>query len=91
MREHIENSTGEIHHAKAVLKAFMRRRWIDKPSEGELVDVTKTLKCSRVNDSSFVGGKDDEAMDRIPKFVVFLPHVGMVAVAVACRSKFYPV
>jgi ferritin-like metal-binding protein YciE len=44
VREHIEDSSGQIHDAETVLEALVRRRRVDKPGESELVNVTEPLK-----------------------------------------------
>lgn len=45
--EDIEDASGELHDAEAMLEAFVRRSRIDEPCEGELVNEAKSLKRPR--------------------------------------------
>jgi hypothetical protein len=77
----VEDPAGQIHYAEAMFKALMRGSRINKPGQGELMDVPETLKGSGVDDFPFIGAENDERMDRITKFVVLLSHTTMVATA----------
>ena len=81
VREHVEDSAGEIHDAETMLETLVGRGRIDEPGEGELVNVPEELKSARVDDFAFVGREDDESVDRITELVVFLRHNSMVAAA----------
>jgi len=79
VREHVEDSAGQIHNPETMLEPLMRGARVNEPGEGELVNVPKALEGARVDDFAFVGREDDESVDRITEFVVFLRHNSMVA------------
>lgn len=84
VREDVEDSAGEIQDTETVLEALVCGRWINQPRQRQLVNMTEPLKGARIDDFTLVGRKDDESVDWITKFIVFLRHGGMVAVALPC-------
>jgi hypothetical protein len=57
-----------------MFETLVRGGGIDKPGQGELMDVPEALKGAGVDDLPFIGAENDERMDRISKLVVLLSH-----------------
>jgi hypothetical protein len=89
--EHVEDATGEVHDAEAVLEAPVSGAGVDEIRESELMDVSQTLKRPGIDDPSLIGRDPDEGVDRVADLVLVLwrGHARILTSFRDCTPEFH--